>query len=355
MIASSPGRAVAEASTPDNLRVCRYPDSIPSRALARPSQSPMSLLEVNNLQKSFGSLRAVDGVSFAVAAGEIFGLLGPNGAGKSTTMMMLAGLLPPDGGDVSLDGRPFNPTDYAQRMLLGVVPQDLAIYPELTARENLRFFGKLYGVKGARLAERVDFALERIGLVGRADDQAGTYSGGMKRRLNFGTAILHTPKLLILDEPTVGVDPQSRAHLLDCVRDLAAEGMAVIYASHYMEEVQTICQRVAIVDHGKVLANDTLHGLLSRLSSDLCLRIATPPDAVLARFAKMAEVKATGEGETTLVLARDHQGDEAALNRTLNRVLSDLQESDVRVIGIETHEPNLERLFLQLTGSKLRD
>ncbi len=195
----------------------------------------MSLLEVSHLRKTFGRLVAVEDVSFSVCAGEIFGLLGPNGAGKSTTMNMVVGLLAPDSGSIRLDGQELEPTNRSLRESLGVVPQDLAIYPELTARENLHFFGRLYGIKGQDLKRRIGEALERAGLASRADDRAENFSGGMKRRLNFGVALLHRPRLLILDEPTVGVDPQSRAHLLDCVRALSCEGVAAVYASHYME------------------------------------------------------------------------------------------------------------------------
>src|SRR5580693_5413258 len=228
----------------------------------------MNLLEVCNLRKTFGNLVAVEDVSFSVAAGEVFGLLGPNGAGKSTTMNMVVGLLAPDSGSIRLDGRELAPENRDLRMALGVVPQDLAIYPDLTARENLDFFGRLYGIRGRELKSRISEALSRTGLTSRANDRAANFSGGMKRRLNFGVALLHRPKLLILDEPTVGVDPQSRAHLLDCVRDLSREGIAAVYASHYMEEVETICQRVAIVDHGRVLACDHIKTLLSKMSAD---------------------------------------------------------------------------------------
>ena len=315
----------------------------------------MSLLEVQNLQKSFGPLRAVDGVSFHVDAGEIFGLLGPNGAGKSTTMSMIAGLLNCDGGTIRLDGKQFDPTDHCFRRLLGVVPQDLAIYPEMSARENLTFFGRLYGLRGAELRRQIDLALERTGLASRAGDSSGHFSGGMKRRLNFGIALLHSPKLLILDEPTVGVDPQSRAHLLDSVRQLSGEGMAVIYASHYMEEVQTLCKRVAIIDHGKMLACDTLPALLSRLSTDLRLRIGQPANNLMKRLNGMAELRTNDEGHPMLVISPDQKSNNGELNSTLTTVLGILRETGTALHAVETHEPNLERLFLQMTGNKLRD
>lgn len=316
----------------------------------------MPLLEVKNLRKAYGSLVAVDGVSFEIQLGEVFGLLGPNGAGKSTTMLMISGLIPSDGGTIFLDGKEFDPRNPAMRSQLGVVPQDLAIYPELTAAENLRFFGQLYGIKGGLLAERVQSALERVGLVNRADDWAGNFSGGMKRRLNFAIALLHHPRLLILDEPTVGVDPQSRSHLLDCVRDLNREGVAVIYASHYMEEVQALCQRVAIMDHGKILAMDTLNALLGRMSADLRLRICKPNSHIAQKLSEVVELAEAqdDDGEVEIVISQDQKGDATTFD-TLSKVTDLLSESGVKLLTIKTHEPNLERLFIELTGSRLRD
>jgi ABC-2 type transport system ATP-binding protein len=316
----------------------------------------MPLLEVAQLAKSYDSHVAVDGVSFSVAAGEVFGLLGPNGAGKTTTMLMLAGLLKPDAGRIAIDGRPFEPGNPEMKKMLGLVPQDLAIYPDLTARENLSFFGRLYGLRGVLLQERIDVALERTGLKQHALSQVTTFSGGMKRRLNFGIALLHEPRLLILDEPTVGVDPQSRSHLLDCVRDLSAAGMAVLYASHYMEEVQAICHRVGIMDHGKMLACGALDELLGRLESALCLRVASVPDERLAvQLRDLAEVRRDADGEATVVLDRRAGDDSNLLASRLMQVLEALRGAGVELRAVETHEPNLERLFLKLTGSRLRD
>ena len=241
-----------------------------------------SLLDIDHLSKSFGSLKAVDDLSFSVEAGEAFGLLGPNGAGKSTTMMMICGLLQPDGGEVRLEGHPLDRRQPASRLRLGVVPQDLAIYPDLTARENLMFFSGLYQLAGAERLRKVDEALERVGLTARANDLANTFSGGMKRRLNFAAAVMHDPVLLILDEPTVGVDPQSRAHLIDCIRDLQKKGTAIIYASHYMEEVQAVCSRAAIVDHGRLLACGEIPTLLQEIPFEIELRLgnATIPASI---------------------------------------------------------------------------
>jgi ABC-2 type transport system ATP-binding protein len=314
----------------------------------------MSLLEVSHLRKTFGDLVAVADVSFSIEAGEIFGLLGPNGAGKSTTMMMLAGLLRPDSGSIKLDGQEMDPDNRQLRTVLGVVPQDLAIYPDLSARENLEFFGRLYGLRGRELKARVDLALERTGLTSRADDASGHFSGGMKRRLNFGVALLHQPRLLILDEPTVGVDPQSRAHLLDSVRELSSEGVATLYASHYMEEVQSICKRVGIVDHGKMLALGSLDDLLGRLNAELCLHVSKPGEGLAEKLKGLAELRPSNNGVATIVVSNAGQNG-AHLNQTLARVLALLEASKVELKKIETNDPNLERLFLELTGSRLRD
>ena len=316
----------------------------------------MNLLEVCNLRKTFGNLVAVEDVSFSVAAGEVFGLLGPNGAGKSTTMNMVVGLLAPDSGVIRLDGCELAPNNRELRKNLGVVPQDLAIYPDLTARENLDFFGRLYGIKGRTLKERIDDALERTGLTARANDRAETFSGGMKRRLNFGVALLHRPRLMILDEPTVGVDPQSRAHLLDCVRALSAEGVAAVYASHYMEEVESLCKRVAIVDRGRVLACDHLQTLLGKLSADLCLRVSRPTNGLAAKLGPWGRLESGHNGSATIVIPREQVDEKKErLNETLFRILELLDQSHVDLREVKTNDANLERLFLQMTGSRLRD
>jgi ABC-2 type transport system ATP-binding protein len=315
----------------------------------------MNLLEVCNLRKTFGNVVAVEDVSFSVAAGEVFGLLGPNGAGKSTTMNMVVGLLAPDSGAIRLNGKEVSVNNRELRTILGVVPQDLAIYPDLTAKENLDFFGRLYGIRGRTLKQRIDEALERTQLTARANDRAETFSGGMKRRLNFGVALLHRPQLMILDEPTVGVDPQSRAHLLDCVRALAAEGVAAVYASHYMEEVEALCARVAIVDRGRVLACDHLQTLLGRLSADLCLRVSRPTNGLAAKLGRWARIEQGHNGNATIVIPREQAEEKNRLNETLSEILTLLEQSHVDLRAVKTNDANLERLFLQMTGSRLRD
>jgi len=314
----------------------------------------MSLLDVSNLRKTFDGYVAVDDLSFRVEAGEVFGLLGPNGAGKSTTMMMLAGLRRPDSGSISLGGHPVVEGDKSHQMLLGVVPQDLAIYPDLTAFENLDFFARVYGVQGDELQRRTSRILDDIGLTEHANQLVHTFSGGMKRRLNFGVALLHDPKLVILDEPTVGVDPQSRSHLLDCVRRLSAKGVGVIYASHYMEEVEAVCQRVAIIDHGKLLKIGTLDELLDSTRSDVLIRVGAPANRLTPHLSGLAEVTSVN-GESQVLIRRGRTLGAAEVTYRLKQVLEVLQREKAELYSIETQEHNLERLFLELTGQKLRD
>jgi ABC-2 type transport system ATP-binding protein len=311
----------------------------------------MSLLEVEHLRKSFGRLVAVDDVSFRVEAGEIFGLLGPNGAGKSTTMMMLAGLIEPDAGTVRIDGQTLDRANRGPLRTLGVAPQDLARYPDLTARENLRVFGRLYGLRGDLLDERIETVLERTGLAARADDLAGEYSGGMKRRLNFGIALLHRPRLLILDEPTVGVDPQSRNAILESVEALSDEGMAVLYTTHYMEEAERLCDRVGIMDSGQVIAEGTPNQLKASIGEHERVRIEFTGHVRSA----VEQIRGT-EGisdvaideEAVVVLA-----DEAS--RHLPSIINHLAADGVQVGSIDVSRPDLEAVFLHLTGKALRE
>jgi len=314
----------------------------------------MSLLEVSHLKKSFNGKAALDDLSFGVDAGEIFGLLGPNGAGKSTAMMAVAGLLLADAGSVRIEGQSLNGAHRQQRLILGLVPQELAVYPDLTGRENLEFFASIYGVRGPRLRQRVDGVVEQIGLAEHARRYVREYSGGMKRRLNFGAGLLHEPRLLILDEPTVGVDPQSRAHLLDSVQELAGRGIAVIYASHYMEEVEAICHRVAIIDRGKLLKMGTREELLEAQYSSIDVRVAAAESSLHDRVAGLAEVHPLSERECQVVVRRDRGGDAATIKR-LSTVLDRLAGAQAGLLAIETRKHNLEQVFLDLTGRTLRE
>lgn len=317
----------------------------------------MSRLEVVELRKSYGSVCVVDGVSFTVASGEVFGLLGPNGAGKTTTMSMIAGLLEADSGEVRFDGRSIKSLSKQDRRFLGIAPQDLAVYPELSARENLEFFGKLYGLRGAELQKRCGEVLDQIGLSEQADKHTGHFSGGMKRRLNFGVALIHQPQLLILDEPTVGVDPQSRSYLLECVRHEASRGMAVIYASHYMEEVSAICDRVAIMDHGRRIAMGSLNELFGQMQQELALRVRRLSGSARERLGSLIESNGSPSGdESRLVLHRSAAAANSnGLIRELRRVLEILDSEVAELVSVETSQSSLERLFLELTGHSLRD
>lgn len=315
----------------------------------------MSRLEACHLRKSYGTTPAVDDVSFAVAAGEVLGLLGPNGAGKTTTMMMLTGLLKPDGGEVLLDDHALNPRDMGARRSFGFVPQDLAVYPDLTARENLMFFAGMYGLPGAKARSHVDEALKLVGLSEQARQRTHTFSGGMKRRLNLAAGLVHKPSILVLDEPTVGVDPQTRAHLLDRVRQLADGGVVVVYASHYMEEVQAVCDRVAIVDHGRVVTMGSLRELLQGVSRETRVTVAGWRSEWAGRLGD--HVRVIGHEEDRACLVIDNGGD-AGPGRTpamITSTLRRIEELGGELVSIQTRERDLESLFLDLTGRRLRD
>jgi ABC-2 type transport system ATP-binding protein len=307
------------------------------------------LLEIVQVRKRYASAEVLRGVSFQLAAGEFFGLLGPNGAGKTTLISILTGLATASGGEVRLDGQRFTPHDRRLRELIGLAPQELALYPDLTARENLRFFGELYGLRGATLADRVDETLAAIALTERADDRAGTFSGGMQRRLNLGLAVLHRPRLLILDEPTTGVDPQSRNHIFEDVRRRHAAGLTVLYTSHYMEEVQALCGRVGILDQGQLVACDTVPRLLQTLEARI---LGTVPDAAPSLAERLAQVPGA---KVLRYAAGSFELASSDLAGTLVRLVQLLTELGTPPTQLETQSANLERVFLHLTGRALRD
>jgi ABC-2 type transport system ATP-binding protein len=317
----------------------------------------MNRLEVVELRKCYGDTTVVNGVSFAVQPGEIFGLLGPNGAGKTTTMSLIAGLLSPDSGSVQWNGTPIEKLPRESRQWLGMAPQELAIYPDLSARENLELFGKLYGLRGEHLQQRCDEVLAEIGLTDHALRRTGHFSGGMKRRLNLGIALIHQPQLLILDEPTVGVDPQSRSRLLDCVRHAASAGVAVIYASHYMEEVSAVCDRIAIMDHGVILAMDRLENLLRRLRPELALRVRGLSESARAQLAEWLAHDGLDDASQARLILRSSEENAVSseLLEKLWRVLGILVREKAELVSLESHQSSLERLFLELTGHSLRD
>ncbi|MCO6502832.1 MAG: ABC transporter ATP-binding protein [Acidimicrobiales bacterium] len=307
------------------------------------------VLAVDGLRKSFGDLVAVDGVGFHVESGETYGLLGPNGAGKTTTISMIAGLLAPDAGKVVVAGEEISVRSTRGRNRIGFVPQDLAIYPDLTCRENLVFFGRLYGLGGDLLKSRVDEVLEVIGLTDRADDLTKEFSGGMKRRLNIGIGLLHEPTLLILDEPTVGVDPQSRNAILTSVENLSSAGMAVLYTTHYMEEAERLCDRVGIIDEGTIKAEGTRRSLVAMIGEKDRIVLSGDVEPAADELRKMDGVVDVYPG--------DHRLDVmvAQASSILPALLTRITEAGGSVSGVEIEEPNLEAVFLHLTGKALRD
>jgi len=310
-----------------------------------------NILEAEGLVKRFDELVAVNGVSFSIAEGETYGLLGPNGAGKTTAISMIAGLLEGDAGSVAVDGAPITTRSTAGKAEIGLVPQDLAIYPDLTAAENLSFFGRLYGMGGEALKSRVAEILKTVGLDDRADDLVKEYSGGMKRRLNIGIGLLHKPRLLILDEPTVGVDPQSRNAILESVERLSEEGMAVLYTTHYMEEAERLCDRVAIIDEGTLQAEGTRRELVALVGEKD--RVSIVGGGALAAAAEPARAI---DGVTD-VSASDHGMEILAVDASsiLPELLACVTEAGGRISEVEVIEPNLEAVFLHLTGKALRD
>ena len=308
-----------------------------------------AFLEVHQVSKNYGATTALQRVGFEVHEGEVFGLLGPNGAGKTTLLSIVSCLLEATSGEVRLLGRRLVPNDREVRRLIGVVPQDLALYGELTARENLHFFGELYGIRGAELRRRVGRILTAIGLDDKADDRVATFSGGMKRRLNLGIALVHGPRLLLLDEPTVGVDPQSRNHIFEEVRRLNGEGMTLVYTSHYMEEVQALCSRIGIMDRGRLAACDTLPRLLQILPGTIRFRVASMTPALREQLKNLPNAALReGDGRPLALECADVKG-------TLVELMRLVQRTGAELVSLDIEETSLERVFLHLTGRQLRD
>jgi ABC-2 type transport system ATP-binding protein len=317
------------------------------------TRGPSSPIVVaDGLVKRFGDMTAVDGVSFSIAEGSIFGLLGPNGAGKTTTISMLSCLLKPDSGDVIVDGHSVRTDSGAVRRVLGVVPQEIALYPTLTAVENLRFWGRMYGLGGRKLSAAVAYGLKMAGLEDQAKKRIEKFSGGMKRRINIAAGVLHRPRVLLMDEPTVGIDPQSRNHILDTVRELNREGMTVLYTSHYMQEVEALCDRIAIVDHGRVIAQGSLEELRTLVGDEDRVHVELAEEAREVALAAVRVVPGVSRAElvesTLEVLAP-----EAA--PVLGKIVQAVAEAGASVRSVEVVEPNLESVFLHLTGRALRD
>jgi len=334
-----------------------------------------AILEVDNLVKKYGDFEAVKGVSFSVEEGEVFGLLGPNGAGKTQTISMLTGVVEPTSGTARISGYDIRKQMNQVKRINGLVPQDLALYPTLSARANLNFFGRIYGLRGKELKERVEDVLRIVALTDRADDPIETFSGGMKRRINIAAGLVQQPRLLFLDEPTVGVDPQSRNYIFESVMRLNRErGMSIVYTSHYMEEVELLCNRAAIMDEGEIIALDTVKDLIAMLGGGVIhVGLQQVDDALLAQLSALPAVKRAtlaprpappppAEGQEaeaseiapapsyTIVKIEAEHSQQALLN-----MISFFSERDIPIASLEILEPNLESVFLHLTGKKLRE
>jgi ABC-2 type transport system ATP-binding protein len=308
-------------------------------------------IQVQDLHKNYGEVYAVKGVSFDVEVGEIFSLLGPNGAGKTTIISILSCLLEPTQGDARVSGHSVRRDPMAVKAVIGVVPQEIALYEDLSARENLSFWGKMYGLRGGALKRRVDEVLEVIGLTDRQKGRVGKFSGGMKRRLNIGIALLHRPQVIIMDEPTVGIDPQSRRNILDSVKTLNRQGATVLYTTHYMEEAQELSDHIAIMDHGEIIAYGTHEELVQIVGEmdRITLEINAESARVITPWKATEGVRqVTAEDGTIELLVNDS-------NLVLPRLFEAATQADVRITSVDIQEPNLEAVFLHLTGRALRD
>jgi ABC-2 type transport system ATP-binding protein len=309
------------------------------------------MLEVNGLTKSYGKLMAVDGVSFRADYGETIGLIGPNGAGKTTTVSIVAGLMNPDSGEVLIEGKRVKRDTDPVKLKIGLVPQDMALYDQLSALDNLTFFAALYSLAGTKAKQAIDAALTLVALSDRAGDKVGTFSGGMKRRLNLAAALLHDPQILLLDEPTVGVDPQSRNAIFDNLETLKKRGKTLIYTTHYMEEAERLCDRIVIIDHGKVIANDTLQGLHKMLpiTNIIAIDLDQADGFKVEQMLALAEVKSASLEQGTLRVGVHD------LSRGAPGVLRWLAENGHSYHHVSSEQPDLETVFLTLTGRSLRD
>jgi ABC-2 type transport system ATP-binding protein len=312
-----------------------------------------NILEVRNLVKQYGDFTAVKGISFEIKEGEIFSLLGPNGAGKTTTISMLSTLYTPTSGDATIGGHSITKDPMAVKQMIGVVPQELALYEELSARENLIFWGQMYGLNGKSLNSRVDEVLQQIDLTEKAKNRVKTYSGGMKRRVNIGVGLLHKPRMLFMDEPTVGIDPQSRRAILDTVKELNKQGMTVLYTTHYMEEAQELSDRVGIIDHGELIALGTQAELTKQVgqSDTLILHIGENDDArgLAGSLKGMTDIFESNAADHEISIITPQA------ENILAAVVSKATERGIKIRSMEIREPNLEAVFLHLTGRALRD
>ena len=311
----------------------------------------MNLTEVKNLSKKYNEHLAVDNISFYVKEGEIFGLLGPNGAGKSTTISMLSCLLEPTSGEAFIDGKSIKKDPMGVKKVIGLIPQEIALYPTLSAKENLYFWGKMYGLSGSLIKKRVKEILEIVGLTDRAKDRIDTYSGGMKRRINIAAGLIHRPKVIMLDEPTVGIDPQTRINILETVINLNKLGMTIIYTSHYMEEVEMLCNRIAIMDEGRIIAMGTKNELRLLVGGKDTIRmdVKNIHPKIVESLEMIDDVDKIKIKENQIEILSDYG------RRVLSSVISKLNELDVKINSVKVQEPDLESVFIHLTGKSLRE
>lgn len=318
------------------------------------------ILTTNNLQKQFGNFQAVKGISFSVLKGEIFSLLGPNGAGKTTTISMLSCLIEPTAGSATVSGYTIPQDSLRVRQVIGVVPQEIALYDTLSAQQNLIFWGRMYGLSGKELDRRIDEVLEQVNLRDRAKDRVATFSGGMKRRINIAAGLLHRPQLLFMDEPTVGIDPQSRRRILDMVKELRDQGMTILYTTHYMEEAEELSDRVGIIDQGELIALGTQKELTQLVDEQETLRLHLAEEALVsvngdgssgltAAFSGLPGVMHTTVTDSQIILNVHNAGE------ALPAVIQRANAHDLRIRSVDIQEPNLEAVFLHLTGRALRD
>lgn len=309
------------------------------------------IVEIKNLVKRYKEFVAVDNLSLSIREGEIFGLLGPNGAGKTTTINTILGLSKKDSGEIKIFGKGMDKDQEEIKRSIGVVPQNIAVFNDLTAYENVQFFGRLYGLRGSLLKERIEEALEFSGLLDRKKDFPGKYSGGMQRRLNIACAIVHKPKLIIMDEPTVGIDPQSRNHILNSVKKLNKSGSTVIYTSHYMEEIEELCTDITIMDRGKIIANGSKEELKSlvALEEKLTFTLSNINYTMIDQIKKIDGVKECMLDDRNLTVISQKN------SKNLSRIIDSINNSSSEIVGIDVEKPSLEGVFLTLTGKKLRD
>lgn len=311
----------------------------------------LSFIEIKNLVKRYKGNTAVDNINFHIEKGELFGLLGPNGAGKSTVISMLSGVLKPSSGNIYINGNDVVEKNMMVKKILGLVPQDIALYPTLSAKENLMFLGKMYGVPKVVLKSRVSEVLQIVGLEERKNEMIKNYSGGMKRRINIGAALLHNPEILIMDEPTVGIDPQSRNHILETVKKLNQEGMTIIYTSHYMEEVEYLCKQIGIMDKGKLIAfgnkDDIKKTVINKEKIEIKLSQITP---VIGET-----IKELPSVEKLIIKDRDITIYSKGNGELLADIISITNKAKIKILSINIEEPNLESVFIHLTGKALRD